>query len=137
MQQKLWIVPKTYLMKPGRSLLLGGLARIDFTEVEISFVIFITYFNLYHLNYHRHSLLSFIQSFIFISILKSFIVIEIFEAWQTLDSILHFKRCMSQYIPQNVCLSQLFYCKSLVFIFKSAGIFLVKLEIIAYKIFLF
>jgi len=32
-QHQRWIVPKTFLLSPGRSLLLGGLARIDYCEI--------------------------------------------------------------------------------------------------------
>ena len=30
----LWFVPRTFILKPGLSLLLGGLARVDYLEVR-------------------------------------------------------------------------------------------------------
>ncbi|XP_065071977.1 nitric oxide-associated protein 1-like [Rhopilema esculentum] len=33
LKHRLWVVPRTFIMKPGRSLLLGGLARIDYCSV--------------------------------------------------------------------------------------------------------
>ena len=30
----LWLVPRTFILKPGHSLLLGGLGRVDYLEVD-------------------------------------------------------------------------------------------------------
>ena len=34
----LWIVPRTFILKPGHSLLIGGLGRVDYLEVELNVV---------------------------------------------------------------------------------------------------